>query len=287
MRKIQIKSRVLTHSLTLRDRITLQRLLSILLQLEGGNSTTAKKKISRKLLTLFIRKKISEMKHVFVPGRRLLRARFAHTCSSQRSSSSTPRTISPNRSIQTQIKYFARRIKQPASIFHHRTHAISATAAAPKEQDLVCSIKVTILDVPGSLAEDLSDMLLAECATSASVEEYRPSGAPEEKIFANDPSSDKRVWDRCSVIGYFPAEMDADAAASTAASSLNLSSCRRTVEEIRQQDWVRFRCKILFFSFIFLILQLSMRTCCAGSSNQRQLPTNSNRISVLDCSHLG
>lgn len=75
----------------------------------------------------------------------------------------------------------------------------------------VCSIKVAVLDVPGALAEELGDILLAEGATSVAVEEYRPDGAPEEKIFANDPSANsgpgKRVWERCSVVGYFPAEV--------------------------------------------------------------------------------
>ena len=73
----------------------------------------------------------------------------------------------------------------------------------------ICSVKVAILDVPGALAEELGDMLLAEGATSVSVEEFRPEGAPEEKIFANDPSigPEKRVWERCTVAGYFPEEV--------------------------------------------------------------------------------
>jgi ribosomal protein L11 methyltransferase len=99
-----------------------------------------------------------------------------------------------------------------------------------------------MLDIPGTLAEDLGDLLLAEGATSVSVEEYRPDGAPEEKIFANDPSSEglKRVWERCSVISYFPPDFkNPDAVAVEAAAALGLStsdSCR-TREHVRAQDW--------------------------------------------------
>jgi len=99
-----------------------------------------------------------------------------------------------------------------------------------------------MLDIPGALAEDLGDLLLAEGATSVSVEECRPDGAAEEKIYANDPSSEglKRVWERCSVITYFPPDFknpDAAAVAAAAALGLSTSDSSRTLEEVRAQDW--------------------------------------------------
>ncbi|KAL4514783.1 hypothetical protein Ndes2437A_g06867 [Nannochloris sp. 'desiccata'] len=106
----------------------------------------------------------------------------------------------------------------------------------------ICSYKLCMLDIPGALAEDLGDLLLAEGATSISVEEYRPDNAPEEKIFANDPSSEglKRVWERCSVVSYFPPDFNnADAVVVAAAAALGLSTSDfcRTLEEVRAQDW--------------------------------------------------
>jgi len=125
-----------------------------------------------------------------------------------------------------------------------------------------------MLDVPGALAEDLCDLLLAEGATSAVVEEFLPEGAVEQKIFAHSgqnyqsgsdtgggSSSQKsihpRVWDRCKVIGYFPAEYSRDAAATIVSESMTAlgidhpspGSTGSTAfsapvsEEVRMQDW--------------------------------------------------
>lgn len=44
----------------------------------------------------------------------------------------------------------------------------------------VCSLRGTVFDVPGPQANDLAELLLAEGAQSAAVEEFRPVGGPEQ-----------------------------------------------------------------------------------------------------------
>ena len=46
-----------------------------------------------------------------------------------------------------------------------------------------------------------------------------------------------RVWDRCSVVAYFPPELDGTALLSQAASDFGLAGCRLEVEAVRTQDW--------------------------------------------------
>lgn len=104
------------------------------------------------------------------------------------------------------------------SISHSRLYAASSPSEPSTSSSIgslaaeVCSIRTSVLDVPGPLAEELCDLLLAEGATSAAVEEFRPPGSPEQKIFAHSGSDSRaqagqKVWDRCQVVGYFPAEV--------------------------------------------------------------------------------
>ena len=44
----------------------------------------------------------------------------------------------------------------------------------------VCSLKCCLLDVPGGVAEEVAEVLLAYGAQSALVEEYRAAGAREQ-----------------------------------------------------------------------------------------------------------
>lgn len=75
----------------------------------------------------------------------------------------------------------------------------------------VCSLRADVLDVPGPLADDLSDLLMAEGASSTSVEEFRPEGAPEQEIYAHEVAAaaglELRLWARCTVIAHFPPEV--------------------------------------------------------------------------------
>jgi hypothetical protein len=44
----------------------------------------------------------------------------------------------------------------------------------------VCSLKCCLLDVPGALAEEVAEVLLAYGAQSSAVEEFRPEGGAEQ-----------------------------------------------------------------------------------------------------------
>lgn len=118
------------------------------------------------------------------------------------------------------------------------THTVCAAAAAgigPMAGE-VCSLDCRMLDVPGSAAEELAEVLLAYGAQSTAVEEYRPQGGAEQEIFA-DEHADGRVWDRCTVVAYFPPELDGGAILAGAAADFGLTDRQRTVEEVRTQDW--------------------------------------------------
>ena len=63
----------------------------------------------------------------------------------------------------------------------------SSSVAAPAEaqdgaaaEGMVCSLRCAVDDVPGSVAEEMAEVLLAYGAQSASIEEYRPPEAPEQ-----------------------------------------------------------------------------------------------------------
>ncbi|KAI7836968.1 hypothetical protein COHA_009152 [Chlorella ohadii] len=101
----------------------------------------------------------------------------------------------------------------------------------------VCSLKCCLLDVPGGVAEEVAEVLLAYGAQSVAVEEYRPDGAREQEIFA-DEHAEGRVWDRCIVVAYFPPEEVAAAGLlETTAADFGLSHQHVSVEAVRTQDW--------------------------------------------------
>lgn len=58
--------------------------------------------------------------------------------------------------------------------------ASSAQPPGDDEPGSVCSQRAAIHDVPGSLAEEVAEVLLAYGAQTASIEEHRPEGAPEQ-----------------------------------------------------------------------------------------------------------
>ncbi|KAI3424280.1 hypothetical protein D9Q98_009835 [Chlorella vulgaris] len=98
----------------------------------------------------------------------------------------------------------------------------------------VCSIKCCLADVPGGMAEEVAEVLLAYGAQSVAVEEYRPSGGPEQEIYAD---TEGRVWDRCTVVAYFPPEEDGAAILASTAADFGLQDRKQLVEAVRTQDW--------------------------------------------------
>jgi hypothetical protein len=194
----------------------------------------------------------------------------------------------------------------------------------------VCSLKCCLLDVPGALAEEVAEVLLAYGAQSSAVEEFSPAGGAEQvracvrvggqagdagqnlsmawhalgrlapslcflpciptallpclprrpslpcpsahpsalpvcflpaplpcpaplpacssarpapaacpllqEIFADEHASG-RVWDRCTVVAWFPPEEDAAAVLASTATDFGLGQLQRSVEEVRTQDW--------------------------------------------------
>ncbi|KAL4431501.1 hypothetical protein ABPG75_006757 [Micractinium tetrahymenae] len=100
----------------------------------------------------------------------------------------------------------------------------------------VCSLDCRLLDVPGPLAEEVAEVLLAYGAQSVAVQEFRPAGAVEQEIFADD-HAEGRVWDRCTVVAYFPPEVDAAGILESTAADFGLADRQRSVEPVRTQDW--------------------------------------------------
>ncbi|KAL4853519.1 Ribosomal protein L11 methyltransferase [Chlorella vulgaris] len=109
------------------------------------------------------------------------------------------------------------------------TSSITGSMAAE-----VCSIKCCLADVPGGMAEEVAEVLLAYGAQSVAVEEYRPSGGPEQEIYAD---TEGRVWDRCTVVAYFPPEEDGAAILASTAADFGLQDRQQLVEAVRTQDW--------------------------------------------------
>ena len=86
------------------------------------------------------------------------------------------------------------------------TGAVSCTASMtpiPSLASQPSTIKIAIHDIPGTVSEELGDLLLAQGASSVAVEEFLPPGGKEEKLYAHDSSSNNKVWKRCTVLGYF------------------------------------------------------------------------------------
>lgn len=100
----------------------------------------------------------------------------------------------------------------------------------------VCSLDCRLLDVPGAVAEEVAEVLLAYGAQSVAVQEFRPAGAAEQEIFA-DEHADGRVWDRCTVVAYFAPEADAAGILESTAADFGLADRQRSVEPVRTQDW--------------------------------------------------
>jgi ribosomal protein L11 methyltransferase len=81
----------------------------------------------------------------------------------------------------------------------------------------VCCVQSLIRSVPGWIAEEFSDLLLTRGAMSATIEEHRPEGSPEQPIYASPKiigkneydrwdqgTPNNRIWDQCTVVAYFP-----------------------------------------------------------------------------------
>lgn len=90
----------------------------------------------------------------------------------------------------------------------------------------VCCVQSLIRSVPGWIAEEFTDLLLARGAMSVTIEEHRPEGSPEQPIYASPMINGKnefdgerwdqgpppkdvaglshRIWDQCTVVAYFP-----------------------------------------------------------------------------------
>lgn len=60
------------------------------------------------------------------------------------------------------------------------------------------NIQYTIQNIPGNLADELSDLLLCNGALSATITEYRPEGKDEQEIFKERMGS-AEFWNQCSV----------------------------------------------------------------------------------------
>lgn len=92
-----------------------------------------------------------------------------------------------------------------------------------------------VTDVPGPQASALADCLLSFGSYSASIEEYKASGQPEQEIFLD--GTDK-TWDRCVVTGLFPAEHDISKTLQIAQDILHLGPLDVEIEEVPDQEWV-------------------------------------------------
>lgn len=65
--------------------------------------------------------------------------------------------------------------------------------------------RCTIRRLPGPTAEVLSDLLLGLGAQSVVVQEHRPPGAEEQKIFSDGTATP--LWDRCDILVHFALEV--------------------------------------------------------------------------------
>jgi ribosomal protein L11 methyltransferase len=140
--------------------------------------------------------------------------------------------------------YFARNCKRLA--FKKQIRCNHPTTAIPAGE--VCSLRGSLNNVPGHLAEELADLLLAT-AGSVTIEEHRPSpDSSEQPIFGNDGSNNDysiKIWDTCTVIAHFSPDQDATSILTDAASAFDLplsSSSTSTatsfsIEPVFQQDF--------------------------------------------------
>lgn len=63
-----------------------------------------------------------------------------------------------------------------------RRRGVSSKASASGLGGEVCSLKCSLMDVPGGVAEEVAEVLLAYGAQSVAVEEFQPAGGPEQVI---------------------------------------------------------------------------------------------------------
>lgn len=72
-----------------------------------------------------------------------------------------------------------------------------------------------------------------------SIDEFRPTGCPEQELFDADFSGRRQLWDRCAVTALFPPDHDV-AESMTIAESLMGDGTRLnyTMEEVIDAEWV-------------------------------------------------
>eukprot|EP00887_Chlorella_sp_A99_P008284 scaffold12.g8284.t1 len=128
-----------------------------------------------------------------------------------------------------------------------------AASATDAGEGAVCSQRCCLHDVPGAVAEEVADVLLACGAQAASIEEFRAPGAPEQEIFADTPPSSSgawptdggpdasaaRVWDRCTVVAHLPPEADAEALLGSVADDFQLGHLQRSVALVCEGLWIQ------------------------------------------------
>lgn len=122
--------------------------------------------------------------------------------------------------------YGRRGISRSETLKATHPSADSPTSGALAEE--VCCVQSFINSVPGWIAEEFCDLLLAQGAMSVVIEEHRRDGLPEQPIYATpsgyqtvgdgsdniinqlDTTTDLssgssiRIWDQCAVVAYFP-----------------------------------------------------------------------------------
>ncbi|KAG2495791.1 hypothetical protein HYH03_006034 [Edaphochlamys debaryana] len=115
--------------------------------------------------------------------------------------------------------------------------ASSSTSPPPAEIEATC-LRATIAAIPGSLAEELSDVLLTVGASSVVVQEHRPPGAPEQEIYDD---GEAKLWDMCDVVAHFPLEADVAGTLELAVGALEAeleAPLEYVVESVANEAWV-------------------------------------------------
>lgn len=100
----------------------------------------------------------------------------------------------------------------------------------------ICGYKGILTDVPGRWAEEVADILIAEGAAAASIEEHRPPGVPEQEIFEGNEA---RVWDRCTIVTHYgmDVDLDIDVSLRRVKEIFELQNTTVTVQPVWQEDW--------------------------------------------------
>ena len=88
---------------------------------------------------------------------------------------------------------------RPNTTTRHASASSSSSSSSSSSLSAEASnIQYTIENVPGDLADELSDHLLAAGALSATILEHRPAGADEQEIF-KERWGQSEFWKTCSV----------------------------------------------------------------------------------------